>query len=300
MTRAITAASWIALSILTLRGQAKMDLAGFEVASVKRAAPADDRMTKMRAMMGPLAEQFGFSGGPGTKDPGRIRYSGVSLKMLLVRAYHVRPYQISGPEWLDTERYDIEAKLPPGTDGDLLRAMLQKLLTERFQISLHRDMKELPVYRLTVAKNGPKLKAAEKTPENMDPAAARAALQARTAALMAAAKNDGTPWQSMWMGSATVAEFARNLESRLDRPVKDLTGLDGSYSFSLRWAPDSASPLPVGMPMGGEGGPAGVAVPSGPSIFTAVQEQLGLKLEAARESIEFLVIDKVEKVPVSN
>ena len=136
MNRILMAASWIACSILTASGQATTSTPEFEVASVK---PADKQARdQFRNVPGPVAEMMGFEGGPGTKDPGRIFYHGVRLKMVLARAYKVRPEQISGPSWLGSELYTIEAKLPPGTDAEGLRSMLQKLLTERFQMSVHK------------------------------------------------------------------------------------------------------------------------------------------------------------------
>ena len=293
MKQTIAAVSWIALSVLAASGQTAVDTPEFEVASVKpAAAPAGGNFGGMRPPNTGLSEFIGFSGGPGTKDPGRIDYSGVNLKMLLVRAYQVRPYQISGPGWLDTERYDIVAKVPPGTDKERLQLMLQKLLTERFRISLHRETKEQPVYRLTVAKNGPKLKPPEEVPQYKDDAegkaAREAAMRANMAVMMAAMRaGEGRSQRNFWLASATVAKFAEMLSSNLDSPVKDMTGLEGLYSFHLSWTPDDARTS------------SGDAA-SGPSIYAAIQEQLGLKLEAGKGTIEFLVIDKAEKSPVGN
>jgi uncharacterized protein (TIGR03435 family) len=128
---------------------------------------------------------MGFEGGPGSADPGRIRYRGVSLKILLARAYDLRPDQISGPGWLGSERYSIEATLPARTDAERLRLMLQKLLTERFQISLHRETKETLVYRLKIARGGPKLKPPEEVPHYRDEDERREALQKRAEANLA-------------------------------------------------------------------------------------------------------------------
>jgi uncharacterized protein (TIGR03435 family) len=240
-----------------------------------------------------MAEMMGFDGGPGTQDPGRIRYHDVSLKMLLARAYNVKPGEISGPGWLASERYTIEAKLPPDTNADQLQLMLQKLLTERFQISLHREVKETPVYRLKVAKNGPKLKPPEESPRYQNQDEERAAMRQRAeenlAKAIAAREANARmgirgPSRSFGLARATTEKFASVLSSHLDRPAKDMTELEGEYSFHLEWTPDSG--------MRDDS--------SGVSIFTAIQEQLGLKLEAGNEAIELLVIDKAEKVPTSN
>jgi uncharacterized protein (TIGR03435 family) len=236
---------------------------------------------------------MGFDGGPGAQDPGRIVYRGATLKTLLARAYKVKPGEISGPGWLGSERYTIEAKLPPGTDEGRLRLMLQKLLTERFQITLHREVKDTPVYRLKVAKNGPKLKPATELPhyQNQDEerAAMRQQVEENLAKAIAAREVNARlgirgPSRSFGLARATTERFAGVLSGNLDRPVKDMTQLEGEYSFHLEWTPDSGMHDDA----------------SGVSIFTAIQEQLGLRLEAGNEPIELLVIDKAEKAPTSN
>ena len=270
----------VAFSILTASGQE------FEVASVKPADKQDrDRFSNLS---GPAAEIVGFEGGPGTQDPGRIRYRGVSLKMLLARAYKVRPDQISGPGWLGAERYTIEATLPPDTKADQFRLMLQKLLTERFEMSLHKEMKQTPVYRLKVARNGPKLKPPEELPHYENDQERQAAMRKRgeeNLAKMVAATQAGirTPGRSFGFARATMERFAGALSSNLDRTVKDMTQVQCEYSVHLEWTPDN-----------------GTHDESSVSIFVAIQEQLGLKLEAGNEPVELLVIDKAEKIRTSN
>jgi uncharacterized protein (TIGR03435 family) len=287
MKQTLATASWIAFSVLTASGQGTTDTPEFEVAAVKP-ANAQDR-GRLASLPGPLAEMVGFEGGPGTDDPGRIHYHDVSLKMLLARAYQVKPAQISGPGWLGSERYTIEAILPPGTSADRLRLMLQKLLTERFQIVLHREVKDTSVYRLKVAKNGPKLQPAKELPHYENEDERREAMQKQALEnleKMRAAGEAGikTPSRSFGMARATMEKFAETLSGHLDRPVMDMTQLDGEYSFHLAWTPDKGLQ----------------EEPSEFSIFIAIQEQLGLKLEAGNEAIELLVIDKAEKVPTSN
>jgi uncharacterized protein (TIGR03435 family) len=285
------AASWIVFAVLAASGQATTDTPEFEVASVK---PADKQdRGSLASVPESVAGVMGFEGGPGSYDPGRINDHGVSLKMLLARAYQVKPEQISGPGWLGSERYTIVAILPPGTNADRLRFMLQKLLTEKFQITLHREVKETPVYRLKIARNGPKLQPPEELPHYENEDAMHEALQQRArenlAKMMATREANSrngnrTPSRSFGLARATMAKFAEALQGNLDRPVKDMTQLEGEYRFRLEWTPDNA--------MRDEA--------SEFSIFTAIQEQLGLKLEAGNEAIEFLVIDKAEKVPTSN
>ena len=97
-------------------------------------------------------------GGPGSPDPGQITYSNVSLKQVLTNAYGIKSYQVSGPKWLDSERFDIVAKIAMGATKEQFQMMLQNLLAERFKLAVHHETKELPIYALVVGKGGPKLK----------------------------------------------------------------------------------------------------------------------------------------------
>jgi len=270
----------------------------FDVASVKRAeAPHLPPVPLPSSVL----LQMGFQGGPGTSDPGRIFYHQVSLKMLLAKAYDWNPDRIIGPGWLESEYYTVEAKVPPETSKKQVTSMMQKLLEERFQLKLHREAKSTQIYCLKVAKKGPKLQPAVERPvpaneeerkEWMKKMAEenRARTKERQAAREAAVARGEKPMnsRSFSMSSATMAEFADNLSGNLGVPVRDLTGIDGKYSFELRWNPEGAPSSTVDE-----------AIP-GTSIFSAIQEQLGLKLEATKDDVVFLVIDMVAKDPVSN
>jgi len=280
---------WMAVWALTASAQTPQ-APSFEVASVKPAS-ANSQDAAMALMKGPAEEQMRFRGGPGSNDPGRIDYVGVTLKMLLKRAYDLSADQIVGPDWLDTERYDIVAKLPPGTAREQIPLMLQELLVERFQIGMHRETKTLAVYSLTVARNGPKLQPPEKLPEYKDDEERKAAMRKNTSAALEARmaamrRGEHVPGRTMHMASTTMAKFTAWLSSNLDRPVKDKTQLDGVYSLSLAWEPDDAKPR----------GDA----PLGPSLPAAVEEQLGLKLQRENQQVELLVIDKALKAPTDN
>jgi uncharacterized protein (TIGR03435 family) len=128
-------------------GQGAAESPTFEVASVKPSEPQPSGMMRVR-----------MSGGPGTPDPGQLTYTNVSLKNVLATAYEVNDYQISGPNWLDGQRFDIVAKIPQGATKEQFQQMLQNLLAERFKLKLHHETKELPMYALVVGKGGPKLK----------------------------------------------------------------------------------------------------------------------------------------------
>ena len=189
---------------------------------------------------------------------------GVPLKIIFMYVYQLPPRQISGgPDWLDTENYDIDAKAAvPSSPADL-RVMFQNLLADRFQLQFHVDTKELPVYALTVDKGGPKMKLNESEEDFKSGIGPRGR-----------GKVYGT--------RASMSALCFYLSRQLDRPVIDKTGLDKHYDFVLEWTPDSQ--------------PAGAG---GPSIFSALKEQMGLKLESQKGPVDFYVIDRAEK-PAAN
>jgi uncharacterized protein (TIGR03435 family) len=279
----------------------------FEVASVKPAAPPTDGRIRIA-----------MAGGPGSPDPGRINFEFVNLRQVLTRAYGVKSYQISGPDWLDSERFNITAKVPAGTTKEQFLVMLQNLVIDRFQMTMHREKKDLPAFALVVAKGGVKMKvAAEETappeaasgpPPNGRPVIGKdgfpefpkGAGQGRVAMMM-------MPGRMRMVGNGQpVSRLAETLEQQLDRAVVDQTELTGKYDFSLTFEPEQnrmmgSLPLGMGRGPGGEGGPPNApdAEPA-PNIFTAVQEQLGLKLEPRKIMADLIVIDHLEKAPIEN
>jgi uncharacterized protein (TIGR03435 family) len=263
----------------------------FDVASVKPAAPDSAASRMPDALLVAIEEQMRMSGGPGTKDPGRITCNGVTLKMLLKRAYDINPDQISGPDWLDSERYDIVGKVSSGATPEQFRLMLQNLLAERFELRQHRETKTLPVYLLTVAKNGPKFEPTETLPVYKDDEESKAAMQkivSEGLAAKRAARQRGelTYGRSFHLPNATMARLIQFITPDVDRPIKDKTQIEGAHTFTLKWTP--------------EGRMSAVDGPRGPSIYVALEEQLGLKLQPAREEIELLVVDHAAKTPTAN
>ncbi len=262
----------------------------FEVASIKPSAAERGKV--------------GIRIAPG----GRFTASGLTAKMLIQQAYDIKDFQISGgPGWLSSERYDIVAKAESSANREQLKLMLQSLLAERFKLEVHRETKELPVYSLVVAKNGPKLQKSEYQPPDPEsgpppkPTGEGPGPLARAAAGESVSRSTGGPMMRMGRGQvnaqmAQISMLANVLSMQLGRPVIDKTGLKGAYDFKLEWTPDE-SQRAFGL---GEGDrPAGEAAAppdsSGPSIFTALQEQLGLKLESQKGPVEILVIDGIEK-----
>lgn len=199
----------------------------------------------------------------------------------------MRPYQITVPGWMETERYDIGARCPAETKPKEFRLMLQNLVTDRFHLVLRRETREVSRYRLIVAKDGPKLSQPKKLPEYKYEEERKAAAEKQARAQMDAMmrRPHSGPSRSFSMARATMAKLAENLSGYMDRPVTDDTGLDGAYSFSLESSPDK---------------PAAAGDNSLPSIFIAVQQQLGLKLMPGKGPVEFLVIERADKTPEAN
>jgi uncharacterized protein (TIGR03435 family) len=315
MLRAIMSAGLVVFASCAAWAQTAENSPAFEVASVKPAAPITGN--RIQVML---------RGGPGSSDPGQITYTNVTVKNVLTQAYGVKGFQISGPGWLDSGRYDIVAKLPRGATKAEFMAMLQNLLAERFKLTLHREKKDLQMYALVVGKNGPKLKesAQEAAPKEGGPVDGPAATMGKLTmgrdgfpVLPAAMAGRGGMAMTMMNGNArmtangqTMAGLAEMLSGQLDLPVVDMTGLTGKYDYTLYFAPEGLAGmrLPGGLPPPPPPGEAGGGMPaasapdaqSNPNLFTALQEQLGLKLEQRKGPVELLVIDHLERAPIEN
>lgn len=216
----------------------------FEVASVKPNPAGGDRR--------------GFNTSPG----GMFKATNVSLRLLISRAYGVPEAQITGgPGWMDSETYDITAKAdtPLEMTREEARPSLQALLAERFQLRIHHETRQGPVYALVLAKGGSKFQehaGGGSSGISSSTGSGKAAIEGR---------------------KAVMARLAEYLSDQAGRPVIDNTGLNGEYDFRVEWATDER---PNSM---------------GPSIFTALQEQLGLKLDATKGPIDYIVVERAEK-----
>jgi uncharacterized protein (TIGR03435 family) len=187
-----------------------------------------------------------------------VRLTNATLKNCITKAYGVPPYLISGgPGWLASERYDIDAKAATAAPRAQLMLMLQTLLEDRFQLKVHLETKEQPIYALVVAKNGPKIHPV-KDEDDMEINGNSHQFTAR---------------------QVSMQEFAGALARQFGSPVQDMTGLKGVYDFALDLAPEGSV---------ADDGPS-------PSIFAALQEQLGLRLEARKGPMEVLVVDRAER-----
>ena len=211
------------------------------------------------------------SGSPRSFAPsyrnGKLTAENVTLKTLLQVAYDIQISRIVGPDWIGVDRFDLAAKAPEELTANLLGPMLQLLLKERFQLTVHREIQEALVYDLVAAKGGVKLRAFD-----------------REHPPVVAHYTGG----AIISGNASMSEIADALARHVGRPVLDKTGMDGKFFYTVNYAPLSAQA-------------ADNAVGSDlPDLFAAVQQQMGLKLESKKESIEVLIVDQAARVPTDN
>jgi uncharacterized protein (TIGR03435 family) len=314
MKPAIMATILLAGVCRPIYGQSNNPPPAFEVASVKPGTPP----TPVDLGGGRMTVRFsGCSGGPGTADPGRLSCVNTSLANLITNAYNLKrdQGQAGFPGWMEDTRFDVLAKIPAGTTREELRLMEQNLLAERFKLAVHFEKKEMQVFELTVGRNGPKLK---ESPPTLDPPADAAPSMPSTIG-KPPRDADGFPVMPRRSGMAsmsttngrvrltftdeTVEQFVSMLSSQLSRPVTDLTGLKGKYDITLTCSADSLGMTP--MRAGAASPPDGAASPAldlepAPTLFEAVQQQLGLKLEQRKGPVDILIVDHVEKTPVEN
>ena len=272
----------------------------FEVASIKPAAP--QAIAKL---------QGSVEGGPGTHAPDRIQFTDMPLKVLIMRAYDEQNFQVSGPSSMDSQRFDIIAKVPAGATKEDARIMLQNLLTDRFKLKLHEGSRETAIYELVVAKGGLKLKEAVQTVaapegEGSPPAAPPRGKDGlmRTPHGQIGIQATAKGRMRMQGDAATMARLTEVLGMVVGRPVVDKTGLTGTYDVMLDFSPEGMGPGPKGLAPGEGGGNPSEAPresnDSGDTIFTALQEQLGLKLESRKGPVDLLVVESAEKAPTKN
>jgi uncharacterized protein (TIGR03435 family) len=268
-------------SVTMLSAQAPVDQPRFEVASVKRNAS------------GALAQSSRIGSGS-------VTASNMRLRALIVAAYGVRPERIIGlPSWADQERFDISSRAPEGTPDGQLRPMLQRLLEDRFRLVVRTEMREQPVYGLVLARAngalGPNLipsSECDATPVGAAAAPKTIGVGSPASVRSCTVFTGGNGRDAYIIGGARpIAALVEALQGPglaglIERPVIDRTGLTGTYDFDLRFAATSLTT-------------ASTEIANVPSVFTALDEQLGLKLEPARGPVKVLVVDSVE-MPTAN
>jgi uncharacterized protein (TIGR03435 family) len=273
-TAAIALLSVAALGITASAQQPPPDASRpvFDAASIKRNVSGSDQAS-VRAQPG-----------------GRLTVTNNSLRNIVRNAYNVQNFQIvGGPDWFNDVRWDIVAKAEGDATPPQLLVMLRNLMADRFKLVVHTEMRETPVFALVLARNdgrpGPQLR-----PSTVNCAALLADFKARKEAppnTINGRPSCGTRMTAgnMMTTATTMADLARNLAPAAGRPIIDRTGLTGTYDLDLSWTPDQQGP-PGTTPAGDN---------DRPSLVTAIQEQLGLKLDSQRAPFATLVIDSVER-----
>jgi len=215
----------------------------------------------------------GDGGSHFSSGKGMVRASGVSLREYVRFALELKDYELVTPDWMNSTRYDVMAKTPTGSSDDDLMPMMHAMLVERFGLKFHKEKRELAVFGLVVARGGPKI---QKVSDD-DSSRSRGERHKITAS------------------PATMPSFAQNLTRRMDRPVVDMTGLKGGFNFTLEWDSDEGTAAPRAM-----NPDAAPTSDSGRTLFVALQEQLGLKLEPRKAPFDVVVVDHMERVPTEN
>jgi uncharacterized protein (TIGR03435 family) len=286
------------------------NLPSFEVASIRPA----EAITPAMIAAGKL--HVGMS-----VDNARVDIGYLCLGDLIPIAFKLKPFQISGPNWMKEQRFDIMAKLPEGSTKDQVPEMLQSLLAERFLLKYHRETRDMHIYALVVSKGGHRLKESpaevaagppppgtitlgtgdNKVQVNPSPGGATL-ISAATGTMRVSIGSEGQ--MHMEMSKVSMAQFAEMLTRLVDRPVFDRTELKGNFQVALDLSMENlmliarASGVNVPLPASGMAGTA--SDPSGGnSVFSSLQ-QLGLRLESQKAPTEFLVVDRLEKMPTEN
>jgi uncharacterized protein (TIGR03435 family) len=242
----------------------------FEVATIKRNTSGSDAAR--------------FNG-----QTGRVSITNNPLRNIIRNAWGLQGFQIvGGPEWINTDRWDIVAKAEGNPQGPQMLAMVQNLLADRFKLVTHRETREMPIYALVFARSdhafGPKLHASTvDCLKEMTAAVARGGGPPRDGKVLCGIRSLNGHIEA---NAVPLANLARNLSPIAGRSIVDKTGLNGAFDAELTWTPDASL---------GSSPEAPAVASDGPSLFTAIQEQLGLKLDAQRGPVEVLVIDSVER-----
>lgn len=278
MRGAILARVAVIAAVTVAAGQAPQPV--FDVASVKENTSVSD------------------SGGIAPETPGRVRITNTPLRFILLHAFRLMDHQLIGaPEWTETARFDINATFQrddAARNEDDTRAMLRTLLVDRFGLKTHRETREMPIYSLVMARRdaalGPWLvrssvdcdRIAEKRPQMGAGSTSPVAPGGKRPVCMIVTNRRG---RFITAGARTMQDLLGPLQAMTGRPVIDRTGLSGTFDFDLQWTSGPVAPAP--------GTPA--SPDDGPSIFVALQEQLGLKLEPARAPFDVVVVDAVQR-----
>jgi uncharacterized protein (TIGR03435 family) len=255
----------ICLCSSSLFGQSALQPLSFEVASIRRAETSDSV----------VGGRGGAGGARSSVTLSQATYWHFDMFNLLIMAFHVKPYQISGPAWLRDVRYDITAKIPAGASRSQVPLMLQKLLQDRFNLTFHKDTRKLHVYALLAAGKHSRLQEVIDDPT----------------AIVSERVTVGSGHLSS--SHISMAGLAEKLASFVDLPIVDMSGIEGNFNVTLNWDPEESQP---GSPQGGDKS----LRKNGQDLFMALRQQLGLQLKVRNEWTDFVIIDHLEKTPIAN
>jgi uncharacterized protein (TIGR03435 family) len=268
----------------------------FEVASVRPAAPQSNNQVQVGVHI----------------DGAQVKVNYLSLRDLLRMAYRLKDQQISSPEWMAGERFDIAGKLPAGATPEQIPDMIKSLLEDRFQMKLHRETRDFPVYALIVAKGGSRMKESplEAVPEGTETSKANVNVQATggpQGVTMTFGRGSYIRFgdNKLEAAKATMAGFADTMARFMDKPVIDMTQLTSTYDFTLQLTAEDYRAMLIRSAIA-----AGIALPpqalmalnyegAGDSIHASIQA-LGLKMESRKAPLEVLVVDSVKRTPTEN
>jgi uncharacterized protein (TIGR03435 family) len=236
------------------------------IAAAAFAQAPDTRPSFVVASVKPNTSGSSSSSSHGSK--GQIVMDNQSLKRLVERAYNVKSFQVIGPDWMESVRFDVAAKYPPDATDDEKAAMLRTLLEDRFKLSVHRESKEKQGYALVVAKGGFKLKPVAPGGSGTD-------------------SNSNGRVATVTATRNSMAQVADYVARRLSETVVDRTELPGVYDFKFSYTIDDQNV-------------DGVEATGVPSLPAAHQDNLGLRLQAQKVPVEFIIVDRVERVPIEN
>jgi len=266
----------------------------FEVATIRPSVPSPEVSVKAGVRI----------------DGAQVRWVSLTLKYYMATAYRVKQYQISGPDWISSDRFDISATIPAGVSTTQMPEMLQRLIEDRFQLKMHREKKDFPVYALEIAKGGlkiqanppdpdaPKLDATTPANTNVNGSAQGVSIDFGRGSSYTFANN------RFEARKLTLANVVRALELYTDRPVVDMTGLTGTYDFTLEVTAEDYQAMLIRAAVS-----AGFTLPpqalrlldgaSIPSLFDSLQK-VGLKLDARKAPLDVIVVDDARKTPTDN
>jgi uncharacterized protein (TIGR03435 family) len=235
----------------------------FEVASIKPSSPFG---------------QGGCIGGPNSKDPNRIRCPHADLFFLIRYAYHLWNWEFKEQPWMHDQSFEVLANIPPGTTNDDFLKMLQSLLEQRFHLTYHRVPGHVEGYDMVIAKGGAKLVSSPQVrpPDEPLPVVPKDFPAAQKRGVSSSGNH-----RTMHINDLTMSDFAERIAGYLGAPITNRTGLDGKYDILLYWVSENAEE-------------------SGPTLASALQSQLGLKLEAKKVDISIFVVDHADKTPTEN